>query len=190
MSGLSELASDLGATLGGPLAIAAGLVLLLFGRRLYWLLAAAVGFVVVVTLSRRLLPELDEGTLLWASLLCGVAGAFVAVLAQRLLLGVVGGLAGAVIALWQVQQLGMERGLAWLVAAVVGGLVGGWLLSRLFEVALAVLSSLLGAQLVIDHVPVAPRWQLAAYLGLAGVGILFQLLRSRRRKKHERRRSS
>jgi hypothetical protein len=184
MPDLSGPAEALRSSLGGPLAVVAGLLLLLFGRRLYWLLAGVVGFVVVFTLSGRLLPEVAEETMLWASLLCGVAGAVLAVVAHRFLLSVVGGLGGVLIALWQVQQLGVERGVGWLVAAIVGGVLGAWLLSRLFEVALAVLSSLLGAQLLVDRLPVPSEWLLVAYLGLAAFGFFFQLLRSRRRRRN------
>ncbi len=186
MPDLSGAADGLRSSLGGPLAIVAGLLLLLFGRRLYWLLAAVVGFVAVYSLSGRLLPEVGEETMLWLSLLCGVAGAVLAVVAHRFLLSVVGGLGGILVALWQVQQLGVERGVAWLVAAIVGGLLGAWLLSRLFELALAVLSSLLGAQLLVDRLPLPSEWLLAAYLGLVAFGLFFQLLRSRRRERRKR----
>ncbi len=186
MPDLSGMAEGLRSSLGGPLAAVAGVLLLLYGRRLYWLLAAVVGFVAVFTLSGRVLPEIGEETMLWASLLCGVAGALLAVVAHRFLLSVVGGLGGVLIALWQVQQLGVDRGVAWLVAAIVGGLLGAWLLSRLFELALAVLSSLLGAQILVDRLPVPPQWLLVTYLGLVAFGLFFQLLRSRQRERRKR----
>lgn len=186
LSGLAGLADGLRSSLGGPLAIVAGALLLLFGRRLYWLLAAVVGFVAVFTLSGRMLPEVGDGAMLWVSLLCGIAGAVLAILVHRFLLAVVGGLGGVLIALWQVQQLGVERGAAWLIAAIVGGLLGAWLLSRLFGLALALLSSLLGAQILVDRLPVPSEWMLVTYLGLVAFGLFFQLLRSRRRERKKR----
>lgn len=186
MPELSGLADGLRSSLGGPLAVVAGALLLLFGRRLYWLLAAVVGFIAAFTLAGRVLPEAGEEALLWVSLLCGVAGAGLAVLAHRFLLAVVGGLGGVLIALWQVQQLGVERGVAWLIAAIVGGLLGAWLLGRVFGVALAVLSSLLGAQILVDRLPEPSEWTLVTYFGLVAFGLFFQLVRSRRHERKKR----
>lgn len=186
MPELIGVAESVRLTLGGPLAVAAGVLMLLFGRRLYWLVAGVVGFVVVFVLAERLLPELSESATLVVSVVAGVAGAVLVIFAHRLLLGLVGGLGGALVALWQAQHFGLERGLPWLLAAVVGGLLGAWLTSRLFEFALALLSSLLGAQLLVDALPVPDEWFLVAYGGLAAFGLFFQLVRSRRRKRHRR----
>ncbi|MCZ6726685.1 MAG: hypothetical protein O7A98_04945 [Acidobacteria bacterium] len=186
MPDLSTLAESMRTTLGQPLAIVAGGLLLLFGRRLYWLLAGVVGFVVVFTVAGRLVPEMSEQVTLLVSLGAGVLGSIVTVFAHKALLGLVGGLGGALIGLWQAQALGLEQGVLWLVAAVVGGLLGAWLVSRLFEFALALLSSLLGAQLLVDAFGVTPSRSLLTYLGLVGFGLFFQLLRKQRKKRKKR----
>jgi hypothetical protein len=184
---ISGLAASLGMALGGPLAIAAGLLLLLFGRRLYWLFAGIVGFAAVFTVAGRLVPELSSQATLFVALGAGAIGAVVTIFAHKVLLGIVGGLAGALIALWQVQSFGVERGLEWLVAAVVGGLIGAWLVSRVFEFALALLSSLVGAQLLLDAMTVRATWVLPAYIGLVVFGLFFQLIRSKGGKRERRR---
>jgi hypothetical protein len=186
MPDLSALAESMRVSLGHPLALGAGTLLLLFGRRLYWLMAGVVGFVVVFTLAGRLAPELSDQASLLVSVGAGVLGAIVTVFAHKALLGVVGGLGGGLIALWQVQNLGVEQGLLWLVVAIVGGLLGAWLVSRLFEFALALLSSLLGAQLLLDAFDVSPSWSVIAYLGLVAFGLFFQLLRSKRSKRKKK----
>lgn len=183
MDAIGELAASLGATLGGALAIFAGALLLLLGRRLYWLLAGVVGFVVAFVVVPRLLPEVDQDMALIVALLAGVAGAVVVVFAQKVVLGLVGALSGGLIALWLAQSLGLERGLLWLAAAVVGAVLGIWLVSRMFELALALLSSLLGAQLLVDALPVPARWSLAVYAGLVGLGLFVQLVAGRRRRR-------
>lgn len=166
----------------------AGVLLLLFGRRLYWLFAAVVGFVATFLLVGRLAPELSEEAALIVALGAGVVGAVVMIFAHKILLGLIGGLGGGLIALWQVQALGIERGVAWLLAGLLGAVIGAWLVSGLFEFALVLLSSLLGAQLLLDAWPVAPRWFLLAYFGLVAFGIFFQLVRSKRRRKRRGRR--
>lgn len=187
MPDLNSLAEGLRSTLGSPMATAAGALLLLFGRRLYWLFAAVVGFVATFLLAGKLLPELSDQAGLLLALGGGVVGAVVTVFAHKILLGLVGGLGGGLIALWQVQALGVERGIAWVLAALLGAVVGAWLVSGLFEFALALLSSLLGAQLLLDAWPPPSQWFLMAYLGLAAFGLFFQLARSRRRRGRNRR---
>ena len=183
MPDLTSLAETLQTTLGSTLGIVAGAVLLLFGRRLYWLFAAVVGFVVVFLVTGRLTPELSEGAALLASLAGGVVGAVVTVFAHKILLGLIGGLGGGLIALWQVQTLGVERGLAWLLAMVLGGVLGAWLASSLFEFALVLLSSLLGAQLLLGAGPLEPEWLGPAYLALVALGLFFQLVVAKRRQR-------
>lgn len=190
MPELTSLADSLRQGLGAPLAVVAGALLLLFGRRLYWFFAGIVGFVATFLLVGRLMPELNEGAALVVALIGGAAGAVLTVFAHRLLLGVIGALGGGLIALWQAQALGLEQGAAWLLAVVLGVVVGAWLISALFEFALALLSSLLGAQLLVDVFAIEPQWVLPAYLGLVGFGLLFQLMRSKRRRKRRRRKSS
>lgn len=175
--------------MGGPAAIAAGALLLLFGRRLYWLFAAVVGFVATFLLFGRLAPELSDEATLLVALGGGILGAVVTIFAHKILLGLVGGLGGGLIALWQVQALGVERGVAWLLAALLGAVLGAWLVSGLFEFALVLLSSLLGAQLLLDASPVPQQWFLIAYLGLVAFGLFFQLARSRRRRRRRRSRN-
>jgi uncharacterized membrane protein len=79
MDQIGELAASFRTTLGGPLAIFAGTLLLLLGRRLYWLLAGVVGFVVAFVVVPRLLPEVDQDMTLVVALLAGVVGAVVVV---------------------------------------------------------------------------------------------------------------
>lgn len=179
-------AERLGGSLGATAALVVGGALLLFGRRIYWLAAGVVGFVAVFVLTRRLAPELSEQALLLVAVVAGIAGAALAIFAHKVLLGLLGAAGGGMIALWQAQALGVDRGVGWLVAAVVGGLIGAWLLARLFELALIALSSLLGAQLVVDAAFVPPEWRLVTYVGLAAVGILVQATGARRKRRRQR----
>ncbi len=182
---VGELADRIGGSVGTVAAVVIGALLILFGRKLYWLAAGVVGFGAVFMLTRRLVPELSPEALLITAVVAGIVGAALAIFAHKVLLGLVGGAGGALIGLWQAQAWGVEQGVGWLVAAVVGGLLGAWLVAKLFEFALVLLSSLLGAQLVVDGLTPPSKWVLPVFVVLVAVGLLAQLRGRRRRKRSD-----
>ncbi len=179
-----------------------GLVLLLAGRRLFWLLVGAVGFLFGFHLAQGWLG-LDE---LWLRLavaaLVGIAGAFLAVLLQRLAIGIAGFLLGGAAAGWAAEvAFGLPEGAAW-VAFFIGGIVAAVIAGFLFEFALIVLSSLLGASLIVQAAVAWPGVDLGAtaqaitFLVLTAVGLAAQALQPREtdsgraeRDRHRRRNS-
>lgn len=169
-----------------------GAVLLLAGRRVFWLLVAAVGFLLGVHLAQRWLG-LDE---IWLRLLVGalfgLVGAFLAVLLQRFAIAVVGFLLGGTAAGWVAETaLSLPEGAAW-IAFLVGGILAALVSGFLFEMALVVLSSLLGASLVVQALAGVPSLdlsttgQVAAFVALTVLGLVAQALQPRRRVELER----
>jgi hypothetical protein len=61
-----------------------------------------------------------------------------------------------------------------LLLLLVGGLVGAVVMVAMFDLALIVLSSLFGAQLVVTAVPLAPGLRVVAFVVLLLVGLLVQ----------------
>ena len=57
MPDLNAVAQSVRTSLGNPLALGAGVLLLLFGRRLYWLMAGVVGFRAKLILFERLIDQ-------------------------------------------------------------------------------------------------------------------------------------
>lgn len=175
----------------------AGLVLLLFGRRLYALALGAAGF----TFGWSLAPLLDAGPelQLGAGVLLGVLAAMLAFFVQRLLLSVSGFLLGLFVSWWLVSAGGLHLGGLELVVVLLSGFLGAFLLQALFGAALVVMSSLVGASLLIEASGVAGPLAILGWFGLALVGILLQTRargdakerrkreRKRRRKKERRR---
>jgi hypothetical protein len=160
-----------------------GLVLLLFGRRLYWLFSGIVGFFVGLYLAYQLLPSGPEWLALLGGLLVGACGALVAVFFQKVALAVAGFLAGAYSVFWLSGEMGWALGaLQWLVA-LAAGVVGALLVRALFEIGLVLLSSLLGAALLVQ----ASGWHGGQagvlFLLLVGAGVLVQAAFTRRRAK-------
>lgn len=163
-----------------------GLVLLLAGRRLFWLLVGAVGFLFGFHLAQGWLG-LDEFWLrLAVAALVGLVGAFLAVLLQRLAIGIAGFLLGGAAAGWAAEVVfGLPEGPAW-VAFFIGGIVAAVIAGFLFELALIVLSALLGASLIVQAAVAWPGIDLGTtaqaitFLVLTGVGLAVQAFQPRR----------
>jgi len=155
-----------------------GGVLLVAGRRLFWLFVAGVGFVMGLTLAPRWLPNQPEGIILVAALIFGLLGALLAQFAQKAAISVVGFLGGGWLAVGLLRALvGPGGNLQW-PAFIVGGIIGVVLLAVLFEWGLVLLSALVGANLLTDALPrLLPAFDapvFVIFLLLFGVGVLIQ----------------
>ena len=71
-----------------------GMVLLAFGRRLFWLFVGAVGFVAGARFADRFLPGQTEDVYVIFCLIVGAVSAVLAVTLRKIALGVAGFLAG------------------------------------------------------------------------------------------------
>ena len=157
-----------------------GGLLLAFGRKLYWAFVGLVGFALGLHFATQALgsPTAPTGWLL--ALVVASMAALAAVFFQKIAIGVVGFLAGALLVLVLAEPY--LTGLWLALAAVVGGLLASALTKALFKISLVVLSAALGAALVAQAQGwTGPRGQLL-WLGLALAGTLFQLLLGRKRK--------
>jgi hypothetical protein len=155
-----------------------GVVLLLFGRRLYWLFVAGIGFLTGLALAPDLFPGQPEWLILLAALVAAIVGAIIAFVAQKLTIGLIGFVAGGGIGLLLLRRMGMVgEGSAWVVY-LIAGIVGLVLMLVLFDWALILLSSLAGANLIVTgvsarvHLP-QETWFLLL-IALALVGVLVQ----------------
>jgi hypothetical protein len=155
-----------------------GLGLVFFGRHLFWLFVAIVGFVAGLDAGRAWFPDSPQQTVFIVAILLGVIGALLALMLQRVAIGVAGFLAGSHLAVVLLQRSGANVAAAPWTAILVGGLAGSILLLMLFDPALIILSTLVGAALVVDALP--PLDQLFAavvFLGLLITGSVFQFRR-------------
>jgi len=155
-----------------------GLLLLFLGRRLYWLFVAAVGFVTGLQLGPRLFPAQPDMVIIVMALALALVGALVAVVATKVVVGIVGFAAGGVIATMLFPNLGIDRDLAGLMVYVIAGIVGALLLLVLFDWALILLSALAGATLIVvtvEHIfEIPPMVGNALIIVLAVIGALIQ----------------
>ena len=199
----ASISADSASAFGSPaVTIALGTILLLAGRKLYPVLLAVVGFGIGwwliseagVRAGTRFPYEIDQVGLL-AGVIFGVIFAGLAFFVHKVILGVVGFLIGALLALWAIQVWGLHfGGVEWLVVILVG-IFAALALRTLFSGALVVLSSLVGASLVAQGLLVPAEYALPATLGLVLVGVLVQSrqgrssrkIRKARRRKERRR---
>ena len=126
-----------------------GLLLLVLGRRLYWLFVAGIGFVTGLQLGPRLLPDQSELVIVVVALVLALVGALVAVVATKVALGIIGFVAGGGVAILLLGNLGMDGGTLALIIYIAAGIAGAILLLVLFDWALIVLSSLAGSSLLV-----------------------------------------
>jgi hypothetical protein len=167
-----------------------GVILLTLGRKLFWLFVAAAGFVAAIFLVTRYVHVQAEWLIAVIAIGAGVLGALLAVFLQRVAIGIAGFLVAgyAVVALLQLAGVDLGR-LAW-VAYVIGGVIGAFLMTVLFDWALVALSSLGGATLVAEAFSLGPPWTAVIFFGALFIGIAVQsgLLMADRRRQGRRER--
>lgn len=159
--------------------IVLGGALLVLGRRLFWLFVAAIGFLTGLRFAAGLFGDQSEWLGVVLGVILGVAGAGLAVLFQRLAIGVAGFLAGAYVLLSVLEIFGLEGSTWTLVALLAGGIGGAVLMYIIFDWALIVLSSIAGANLVLEGLQpetISMVWLLV----LVGLGIIIQAAIRRR----------
>jgi hypothetical protein len=159
---------------GSPVLWAAvGLVLLLWGRRVFWLLVAAVGFAAGLLAAVWWLPAQPPWLGLAAGVVGGVLGAVAALVLQKLAVALAGLAVGGAAAFWGAALWGFGPG-GKALACLAGAALAAILALALFDWALVAVSAVAGALLVLGPFDLAPGVSLAAFLVVALVGIAVQ----------------
>jgi hypothetical protein len=158
-----------------------GIVILFFGRKLFWLCVAAVGFAVGVQIAPQFVNDPSSILALLIALAFGVLGALLALFLQKIAIGVLGFLAGGKLASAIVAAFFVHSAHYSTIIFVIGGIIGAILLLAVFDWALIVVSSLIGAYLIQSAIALPPAGSTLVFVGLAIVGILVQVASFRRR---------
>jgi hypothetical protein len=150
----------------------AGTVLLLLGRKLFWLFVAVAGFYVGVEVAKTFFVS-QPGWLIWlVAIGAGLIGAVLAMFFQRVGFALAGFYAGGYIALVLAERLAPGSFSAG--AFFLGGVAGAILAALAMDWAIIVLSSLVGAALIVPSLGVGGLAGSAIYAGLVAVGIVVQ----------------
>jgi len=160
-----------------------GVAILFFGRKLFWLFVAALGFAVGLEIAAYFMKEPPQWMTLLVALGCGLIGALLAILLQKIAIAIAGFIAGGRIAWALAAAFFVEhahyRGLTF----VIGGILGALLLLALFDWVLILLSSIEGAHLISGALTIPEKGALILFIALAVIGVIVQgsmLRRSRR----------
>lgn len=127
----------------GMIALIAGLVLLFFGKRMFWLAAALVAFLFGWQLFGELL---GPGLSFLVAIVLGVLFAWVAIKFIRIAVYFVGFLAGAIALPYLMGVFGVE--MSWLILALIGGAIGLILVAVAFDWGLILITAWAGASAV------------------------------------------
>ena len=154
--------------------ILVGAVLLLAGRKLFWLFVAMIGFANSFHFAQQIFGLHSPFVLLVLSVVVGILGAVIAIFFQKAAILVGGFATGGYIAMGLAAQLtGLPGQTIWL-PYVVGGIIGAVVLYFVFDWALIFLSSLIGAILIVQTTAFRPMVELVLFFALVIAGAVFQ----------------
>lgn len=165
------------------ISVIVGVAILLFGRKLFWLFVAALGFAIGLEIAAYFMKEPPQWMMLLVALGCGVIGALLAILLQKLAIALAGFIAGGRIAWALAAAFFVEHAHYRGITFVIGGILGALLLLALFDWVLILLSSVEGAHLIGNGIPLPEKGAMILFIALAVIGVIVQgsmLRRSRR----------
>ena len=156
------------------ISVIVGVAILLFGRKLFWLFVAALGFAVGLEIAAYFMKEPPTWLSLVVAIGCGAVGALLALLLQKFAVAIAGFIAGGRIAWALAAAFFVEHAHYRGVTFVIGGIIGALLLLALFDWVLILLSSVEGAHLVTNGIVLPEKGELILFIVLAIVGVVVQ----------------
>jgi MFS family permease len=155
--------------------VLAALIVLFFGRKLFWFFVGVAGFLFGSAIVAQYFPSLPLLASIVIGTVCGTACALIAPYFQRVLVAVAGFIAGGYAAVWFFGGwVPLAAGGTW-VLYLAGGVLGSFLAWRLLDMALIVLSALLGAVLLTETLPFFLAVGPAAGFAAFAAGLVVQL---------------
>ena len=158
-----------------------GVVILFFGRKLFWLCVAAVGFAAGLQIAPLLVNEASSLLALVIAVVFGILGALLALFIQKIAIALLGFLAGGKLATAIAAAFFVQHAQYSTIIFVIGGIIGAILLLAVFGWALIVVSSFIGAYLIQSAMVLPPTGLTLVFIGLAILGIFVQAVSFRRR---------
>lgn len=154
--------------------IAAGTVMLLFGRKLFWLFVATIGFLAGLSYLPNLLPGQPQNVIITVALIGGLLGALLSILLQKIAVGLAGFAAGGYVVYYIFQtvaiNIGEYRGLAIAAGAILGAVLAG----SMYDWALILVTSASGAVIITQYLPISLPIKGFILLAVFAAGLLAQ----------------
>ena len=154
--------------------IAAGVLLLFLGRKLFWLFVAVVGFLIGMTFAPELLPNQPDSVILTISLIAGLLGALLAALLQKVAVGLAGLAAGGYIVYYLLEFVTVNLGDYQWMAILAGGILGALLAGSMFDWALILITSASGATIISSGLELAMPISAVVLVALLVIGVVAQ----------------
>lgn len=161
-----------------------GLLMVIMGRQLYWLFVGGIGFIFGIFLATEYYSGQSDWIMLFIALLAGIAGGLFAFSLQNFAIAASGLLTGGYLVYTLLLTLGFERDLVFSAFVVLGGLIGLLLVILSIDWALIILSSLAGANLIVQSIGYGPTVSAILFLSLSILGLIIQTLRWRQEPEH------
>ena len=151
-----------------------GGLLLVAGKRLFWLVVGVIGFVAGMTFANNYFPGESDLAVLIISLMAGALGVVLAFFVKRLMIGIAGFVVGVMLTNYLLGYIDAGLGIPNWILLLGGGIIGLVLVSLVFDWALVLLSSVVGAYLLTEYLPIPPELVLIAFGGITVAGVIIQ----------------
>ena len=149
-----------------------GLIMLGFGRKLFWLFVAMVGFLVGMEFARVVLAGRPQWVLLLVALGAGLLGALLAVFAERIAFALAGFYAGSYLALILADSWGAHGNS--MVVFAMGGVIGLVFAVLIMDWAIIVLSCLVGSGAIVQALDLGQTTGSLVFVALVVAGAFLQ----------------
>jgi ABC-type phosphate transport system permease subunit len=159
--------------------LVAGICLLIFGRKLFWLFVGIMGFIYGLGIASQFFAQQPQWVTIAAALCAGILGTVLAIFLQHVIVGVAGFLAGAYLSFDVLNLLGFQTGQTTWIISIVCGILCAALFLNLFDWALILLSSLIGALLIAQTINAGFQVMASVFAActIAGVAIQASLMK-------------
>lgn len=150
-----------------------GLLILLAGRKLFWLFIGIVGFLAGMHFGLEFFASLNRPLLLLFSFCIGIFGAFLALGFQGLAIILAGFLGGGYFLISMFTFIGLQAESSWQIF-LIGGLCGALIVALTFDWALIGLTSLIGAMMIVEGLSIKEPVRTVFFIACAAIGIIAQ----------------
>jgi hypothetical protein len=160
-----------------------GVILLLFGRKLFWLGIAVLGFYIGLSAAEAFGITGEGFSGIAVGVIAGLLGVFLLYFLQKIALSVFGFCAGVYLTFMLMHQLRFDVTWAWLLG---GGLTGLIIASVFFHTALIIVTSLFGAYCIVREIPASSGYHMPIFVLLAMIGMFVQNAMRKQQGKREK----
>jgi hypothetical protein len=158
-----------------------GASLLIWGRKLFWLFIAAAGFLTGWQIAQAITQNQWVGIIV--GIFFAIGGALLAVFLKTLAIGVAGFLMGGWVLSGLAGLIGIDSGILFWIIYLIGGIGGALIIGTFFDWTVIILSSLGGAALITDVLPITGMVRVLTLIGLVILGVVIQASQLRGDKK-------